>query len=187
VNDLCDETEDGNAINSAASFAIRWIEPDTVELREGPYGSLVVAELDGTMNRSVFAMRCFPAAHPDDFISLRTWNEDGDEHELGIVRHLELWSKPNRELMRVALSRRYFLRRITGVDSIKLEYGHLLFDVRTDQGPARFTMRWTHSQAQDFGVRGKVLVDVEDNRFLVPDTEDLPPRERDLLQRYVYW
>ena len=37
-------------------------------------------------------------------------------------------------------------------------------------------MRWTQSQAQDFGERGKVLLDVEDNRFLVPDTDALPQK-----------
>ena len=48
-------------------------------------------------------------------------------------------------------------------------------------------MRWTQSQVQDFGARGKVLLDVEDNRFLVSDVEALPPRERELMQRFVYW
>ena len=90
-------------------------------------------------------------------------------------------------MLRAALARRYFLRRITAIDDIKLEYGHLLFRVQTDQGPTEFTMRWTQSQAQDFGARGKVLLDLEDNRFLVPDIDELPPRERELLQRYVYW
>ena len=71
--------------------------------------------------------------------------------------------------------------------SIKLEYGYLLFEVQTDHGPAQFTMRWTQSQVQDFAARGKVLLDVEDNRFLVPDVDELPQRERDLFQRYVYW
>ena len=89
--------------------------------------------------------------------------------------------------MRDALARRYFLRRITGIDGIKLECGYLLFDVRTDHGPAQFTMRWTQSQVQDFGARGKVLLDVEDNRFLVPDVDELPQRERELFQRHVYW
>lgn len=48
-------------------------------------------------------------------------------------------------------------------------------------------MRWTPSQAQDFGARGKVLVDLEDNRFLAPDVEGLPKKERELFQRWVYW
>ena len=70
---------------------------------------------------------------------------------------------------------------------MKLDQGYLVFRVQTDHGPTRFTMRWTQSQAQEFGERGKVLLDVEDNRFLVPDTDKLPQRERELLQRYVYW
>ena len=107
--------------------------------------------------------------------------------ELGIVRHLDRWPAEARALIESALGRRYFLRRITGIDSITLEFGYLQFGVRTDQGPARFTMRWNQSQAQDFGARGKVILDLEDNRFLVPDVDALPPRERELLQRYVYW
>ena len=119
------------------------------------------------MVRSVFAVRCFPATWPDDFISLRAWDRDGQERELGIARHLPLWSPANQALVREALKRRYFLRRITAIDAIRLECGYLNFVVRTDHGPARFTMRSTQSQVQDFGARGKVLLDVEDNRFLV--------------------
>jgi hypothetical protein len=48
-------------------------------------------------------------------------------------------------------------------------------------------MRWTQSQAQDFGANGKVLLDLEDNRYLVPNVDELPKRDRELLQRYVYW
>ena len=57
----------------------------------------------------------------------------------------------------------------------------------TDHGLRQFTMRWSQSHVQDFGERGKVLLDLDDNRYLVPDVEALPPRERDLFQRYVYW
>jgi ATP-binding cassette, subfamily B, bacterial len=90
-------------------------------------------------------------------------------------------------LLRGALARRYFLRRITAIEEIKLEYGHLLFRVSTKQGSAEFTMRWTQSNAQDFGSRGKVLLDLEDNRFLVADIDELATRERELFQRFVYW
>ena len=71
------------------------------------------------------------------------------------MRHLDRWSADSQELVRDALARRYFLRRITGIDDIKLECGYLRFGVRTDQGPAQFTMRWTQSQVQDFGAQGQ--------------------------------
>jgi hypothetical protein len=48
-------------------------------------------------------------------------------------------------------------------------------------------MRWSQSHVQDFGERGKVLLDLEDNRFLIADTDQLPPRQRELLQRFIYW
>ena len=85
--------------------------------------------------------------------------------------------------MRAALARRYFLRQIAGIDEIRVECGYLRLGVKTDQGPAEFTMRWNQSHAQDFGARGKMLLDLEDNRFLVPDVDELPLRDRELLQR----
>jgi len=189
-DDLADRAGDdpkGDGDVDQASFAPHWLKPDTAEFRAGPYDSVEVELSDGVVHRGVFAVRCFPANQPDDFISLRAWDRDGQERELGIVRHLDHWSPPDQELLRAALARRYFLRRITGVEDIKAEYGYLRFKVRTEEGPACFTMRWNQSSAQDFGARGKVLLDLEDNRFLVPEIDELPPRERELLERFVYW
>ncbi len=132
-------------------FAPQWIEPDCVDFRAGTFASLEMVHPDGRVIRSVFAIQCLPATSPDDFISLRTWGRDGHESELGILRNLNSWSPRNQKLVREALARRYFLRRITGIDSIKLDCGYVLFQVRTDRGPAEFTMRWTQSQVQDFG------------------------------------
>ena len=120
-------------------------------------------------------MRCFPAARPNDFISLRTWDKDGQEHELGILRHLDRWTPDEQKRVEAALSRRYCLRRVSAIHRVKLEYGYLFLDTTTDHGPTRITMRWSQSQAQDFGESGKVLLDADDNRFLVPDVEALPP------------
>jgi hypothetical protein len=90
-------------------------------------------------------------------------------------------------MVRAALERRYWLQTVTGVDNIKMEMGHLTLNVRTLHGPREFTMRWSQAQVQDFGESGKVLLDLDDNRYLVPDVEALPPKEQDLFLRYVYW
>jgi ATP-binding cassette subfamily B protein len=190
ADDATDQAEDEPDAHEAlkeTDFSPLWLEPGCIRLREGSFRALEVEMFDGTVHKSVFAVRCFPATRPDDFISLRTWDKDGQEHEIGIVRHLDQWTAGQQDLLRAALSRRYFLRRITAIKDMKLEQGYLVFRVQTDQGPTQFTMRWTQSQAQEFGDRGKVLLDVEDNRFLIPDTDKLPQRERELLQRYVYW
>jgi ABC-type multidrug transport system ATPase subunit len=150
-------------------------------------GGLQVSLNGGDTHRGVFAVNLFPATNPTDYISLRIWNRDGTEQEIGILRRLDEWPAEAQSFVRAALARRYWLQTITGVDQIHLELGHLTLSVRTDHGPRRFTMRWSQSQVQDFGERGKVLLDLDDNRYLVPDVEALPPRERELFQRYVYW
>ena len=48
-------------------------------------------------------------------------------------------------------------------------------------------MRWQHDRAVDYGRRGKVLIDVDDNRYLIPDLEQLSQREFDEFRRYIYW
>jgi len=147
----------------------------------------VFSVVEGRIFRGVFAVNLFPATDPDDYISLRVWTRDGHEEEIGILRRLNDWPVEAQALVRDALARRYYLQTIIGVDEIRLELGHLHLAVRTAHGARQFTMRWSQSQVQDFGERGKILVDLDDNRFLVPDVATLPPREQELFLRYVYW
>jgi hypothetical protein len=156
-------------------------------IRSGLRGAIEIVSANGATHRGIFAVNLFPATNPKDYISLRVWNRDGEEHEIGILRGLDRWPAEAQALVRSALERRYYLQSVTGIDQLRLELGYLHFDARTPNGPRQFTMRWSQSQVQDFGDRGKVLVDVDDNRFLVPDVQALLPRERDLFQRYVYW
>jgi ATP-binding cassette subfamily B protein len=187
-----DRTEDTSgsgppaAPADAALCGPRWLEPGDAALREGGYGSLVVELATGGTHRGVSAACCFPASRPGDFISLRACDRDGAERELGVLRHLDKWPGNAQLLIRQELTRNYFLRRVTRIDSIRLDAGHLAVSVRTNEGPAQFMMRWNQSQAYDFGARGKVLVDVDDNRYLIEDLDALPPRDRDLLGRFIY-
>jgi ABC-type multidrug transport system ATPase subunit len=184
-------------IASPQALPLRWLMPADAEIRPAKRGGMEVALAsrgvpdpgsphDNT-HRGVFAVNLFPATNPTDYISLRVWSRDGTEQEVGILRNLDQWPAEAQTLVQDALKRRYWLQTITGVDDIRLELGHLTLAVRTNHGPRRFTMRWSQSQVQDFGERGKILLDLDDNRYLVPDVEALPPREQDLFQRYVYW
>jgi ATP-binding cassette subfamily B protein len=168
-------------------FLPRWLTPMDATIRSGLRGAIEIVSANGATHRGIFAVNLFPATNPNDYISLRVWNRDGEEHEIGVLRELDRWPATAQALVRAALGRRYYLQSVTGIDQLRLELGYLHFDARTPNGPRQFTMRWSQSQVQDFGDRGKVLVDVDDNRFLVPDVQALLPRERDLFQRYVYW
>jgi len=48
-------------------------------------------------------------------------------------------------------------------------------------------MHWSTDRAVDYGGRGKILIDVDDNRYLIPDLDALDPKQRSDFQRYIYW
>jgi len=168
-------------------FLPRWLTPGSARIHLGNLGALHVTVLGDRIYGGVFAVRAFPATQPERYISLRVADGDGAEEEIGLVRDLADWPEEVQGLLRQALMRRYFIRVIQGIDSIELRFGFLDFQVRTDRGPARFLMRWSHSQAQEYGRSGKILTDVDENRYLIPNVEALSRREQDLFRRHVYW
>jgi ATP-binding cassette subfamily B protein len=167
-------------------FAPRWLSPQHAQLQIGDHNALQVTLAD-EVHGGIFVVRALPATAPDQYLSLRYADADGQEHEVGMVRNLNEWPAEQRLLLQQALRRRYFLRRITAVEHIELKYGLLTFRVATDRGPAEFMMRNSHGSAQDFGDRGKLLIDVDDNRYLVTDIDALPRRQQLLFRRFVYW
>jgi ATP-binding cassette subfamily B protein len=180
----CEGRPEGPAGLSA--FGPRWLVPGAARFRLGARGTLELA-VGGEVHAGLFAVRALPATRPDEFISVRCDDAEGREHEVGMVRSLRDWPAEDRHLLEQALARRYFVRRITAVASIECRYNLLMFRVETDRGPAEFTMRNSHAQAQDFGPAGKLLTDVDENRYVIPDVEALPRRDRALFRRFVYW
>ncbi|MCC6508786.1 MAG: DUF1854 domain-containing protein [Pirellulaceae bacterium] len=166
---------------------IQWLDPNECQFKHGPYGQLEVWRHGECIGRSVFVLRTFPATHRDAYLSIRGWCEGNEEIEVGMIRQLENWSAESQQLINESLDRRYLLREIKSVSNITLSHGFLNLEVDTNSGPQRFTMRWTQSQAMDFGDNGKLMIDSEENRYLVRDIDALPARDRERFLQYVYW
>ena len=86
-----------------------------------------------------------------------------------------------------SLRQRYFVHTVRSIRSIDLFQGYLTFGVDTDLGDRTFIMRWQGDKAQDYGTAGKMLLDTEENRYLVSDVNALAENERRLFLRYIYW
>ncbi len=137
--------------------------------------------------RGAFVTCTFPASWPEEYLSLRAWDEHGDETEIGMIRSLAEWPVEVQTLIRSAINRRYLVRRIQSIHRMELAHGFLDFDVQTNRGREQFTMRWSQSLAQDFGEHGKLIIDTEDNRFVIPNINDLPRPDRDKFRQHIYW
>ncbi len=191
-NLVADQKAIGNEAASKAladpkSFHPRWLTPNLANIHLGSHSALHVTVLNERIYGGVYALRCMPVRFPREFISLRCLDHEKRETEVGLIRRLDEWPAEAQKLVEESLQKRYFVHTIRAIQNLEHFQGYLNFDVETDLGPLQFIMRWQYDKAQDYGPAGKMLLDTEDNRFLVPDVETLPERDRRMFQRYIYW
>ncbi len=171
-----------------ASHQARWLTPEDSHIHLGGRGLLHVTVRDDRIYSGVYALRCLPVHYPSRFISLRYLNAEKREVELGLIDDLDHWPTEAQELVRQSLLKRYFVHTITAVESITVLHGGFLeLSVDTDLGPMCFVMRHQGDRAQDYGTNGKLLLDIDENRYLITNIDDLPARDRRLFTRYIYW
>lgn len=180
-------TSSHTSLQPPVTACIQWLDPQLHRFAMGPHDRVELWEGDTRLAAGVFVVRTFPATHPEEYLSVRSWSESGEEFELGMIRRLAGWDTADVAIARMALARRSLVRTITRVHGVSLAHGYLDLDVETDAGRQTLTMRWTQSQASDFGVDGKMLVDTEDNRWVVRRVAELPKSDRERFLQYVYW
>jgi ATP-binding cassette subfamily B protein len=182
--------EPGDGSDPRTAPRLEWLDAGRREFRVGPHDRIELWDraADGTrIAAGVFVVPTFPATHPEAYLSVRGWDDDGEEREIGLIRSLADWPADEAGIVRDAVLRRTLVRTIRRVHGVRLAHGYLDFEVDTDAGRRRFTTRWTQSQGVDFGPDGKLLIDDEDNRWVVPRIDDLPKADRELFLQYIYW
>lgn len=169
------------------SHRCRWLTPDVARIHLGNLNTLHVTVREERIYGGVYAVRCLPIRFPRKYISLRFIDHDKREVEVGLIRDLDEWPQETQQLIRESLLKRYFVHIIKAVRRIETFPGYFNFDVETDRGPMQFMMRWQSDRAQDYGPSGKMLLDSEENRYLIPDINALPEDDRRLFLRHIYW
>jgi ATP-binding cassette subfamily B protein len=165
----------------------RWLEPGIANIHLGSHNSLHVTVRNERIYQGVFALRCMPVRHPEKYLSLRWINQENREQEVGLIRDVAQWPAEAQTLLREAMQRRYLVQVIHDIESIRRQHGFIFFEATTDHGPAEFVIRWAYESASDFGTGGKILLDVDENRYVVPEVAALPEAARKLFERYIYW
>lgn len=165
---------------------IRFLTPDMCRIHLGNLRTLHVTIVREGIYGGVYAAYAFPVAYPEGYISMMQSTGDKDV-EIGIIRDLSEFPEEGAALIREALARRYFIHTITRLNDVSWKYGLIRFDAETDKGHAEFFMRWRQDRAISYGRHGKVIIDLENNRYLIPDLEALTPGERTGFQRHIYW
>ena len=165
---------------------VRFLSPQTCRIHVGNLGALHATIQDEGIYGGIYTAYAFPVGSQDAFISLLQVGEKKDI-EIGIIKNLGEFPPDAQSLVREALRRRYFIHTVSRIHDIYMKWNLLNLDADTDKGRVRFYMRWSQDKAVDYGKNGKVLIDVDDNRYLIPDVEELPIKERVEFTRYIYW
>jgi len=172
---------------TAGSICARYLTPSNASFFKDGSG-VVHCVVD---NRETFAnvhcILCFLISYPDQYVSVCHSDDNGKEHEIGIIEDLNAFPEDVRSLVRAILQRYYHQRIITRIHSVKWEFGVLFFEVETSEGRCDFITRWQADRALEFGRKGKILLDVFENRYVIPSVDELPKADRDKLRRFIFW
>jgi len=189
LEDQDDDTRlsDKGPLPDPRGFHPRWLTPENARIHLGNLGALHVTIPEEGFYGGIWALRCMPVHYPNQYISLRHLDHKKRELEVGLIRSLEEWPEDVQRLVNEALAKRYFVHTIESIDEIKARTGILEFKVQTDLGPMEFLLRYQMDRAQDYGTDGKILLDTEENRYLIPNLHKLSEKERRIFQRHIYW
>jgi hypothetical protein len=163
------------------------LTPETTTVFEGIFSLLHCAVKNDALYRGVFAVRMFPVRHPDRYISLHYTDTQDKDREIGMIEDLTVFPREQQALVRSSLAAHYYEQEVRRISGIRHEFGLLFFEVETQRGSEEFAMPWRGDRAEDYGEKGKVLLDALDNRYIISDVEVLPPPDRQRFASYIYW
>ncbi len=125
--------------------------------------------------------RQFPFESEWEFISVM--NEE--QEEIGIIRNVSQFDAETENLLRDELRRRYYAPVIERVISVKERYGFSYWKVHTPEGDVSFTLHDTYRSIIHAGQNRLILLDVNGNRFEIPDALALDRKSYKKIELYL--
>jgi hypothetical protein len=145
--------------------------PEVFRVTLGPERERVLA-------RPVWAA---PLSHPGRYLSLV--DEKGEE--LAMVKDPETLDEASQAALERELYRRYLTATVDRFLIVEPKHGATYFSVSTDRGERDFVMQHLHDNALWFSPTHVLLIDVDGNRFEIPDTQKLDHRSMTLLRSVI--
>lgn len=158
-------------------YDIRLLGPDDIYLSRSN-GGVLQGVVDGQPYEELTVYRTFPFRYATAYISIR----DAKDKELGIVRDIAELNEESADELAKELEFRYFLPRVTRIESVKLKSGLWIWELQTHLGPTRMTMRNLHEYMQFSGDARIILVNMNGKRCEIPDWRALDAHSRRQLE-----
>lgn len=163
-------------ISAVVSVAEGDENPDTEGLEQGK---------KRVKSDRVFLARAFPFDMPEQYISVL----DSDRNEIGLILSLEDFGEETKEMLRRELNMRYYTPKIKKILSLKERFGFSYWKTECEFGEKDFTLQDTYKSivkapSEDGKIRLFIL-DVDGNRYEIPDVEGLDRQSYRKLEIYL--
>jgi hypothetical protein len=166
---------------SESSGDLEYLDPRTLTFAKR--GDVLRLTVEGDRSYlKVNAVRAFPLTNLNEFIGLT----DGIAgHEIGMLRNIRDLAPDARRLVQEQINKRYFIPKILRIIEAKREFGTVYWDVETDRGPRKFIMRGIRDSIHEVEPDRYLVVDIDGNRFDVPQLANLDPRSQAQWDRLI--
>ncbi len=144
-------------------------------------GGFLKAVINEQAYGRVILSRALPISDPDRYICIT----DIDKKEIGIIENISDFSEEQQKLIRSELDMRYYCPTIRSIHGIKEKMGHFYFDVTIGDKKKSFTVKDISKSVRMNG-KNVEITDIDANRYIITDFENIPAKSRRKLEPYIY-
>jgi hypothetical protein len=123
-------------------------------------------------------VRVFALSKGSAWVNVLDWKNK----EVCLIEDPALLDGESRRLVAEELRAQYRVATITRIHSVRNEYRTLYWDVETDLGRRDFVLKWASDTIFWLGPAELLLVDIDTNRFHIPDLARLDEASRKELE-----
>ncbi|MDA0747366.1 MAG: DUF1854 domain-containing protein [bacterium] len=145
--------------------------------REPPWRLRMTIERDRSYTK-VKVVRAAPLSNPEKYICFL----DAKDESICMVDSLKDLTEDSCTLALEELEQRYLTSQVRTVYSIRNEYGVSYWDVETDRGRREFVAKGVAENVQWLGEKRMIILDVDGNRFEVPDLDGLDRKSAGMIE-----
>lgn len=156
-------------------------DPSEISLYLEPADKLRLTIGDTRSYHTVVPAWAAPISHPKKLLSIL----DGAGKEILLVAELSDLDTESQAAVEEELRRRYLTATILKIKHAKVEFGATYWDVETERGHRDMVTQSLQENAQWLKPGHLLLIDVDGNRFEIPDVDALDKVSRQFVDRIL--
>lgn len=149
-------------------------------LERDAHGALALIDAAGVRHAGVHVVRAFPLSAPEAGVAIMS----ADGHELAWIAGDAALDADSRALMKAELALREFMPVIRALVTVSSYSTPCEWDVLTDRGATRFTLR-SEDDIRRLGGSRLLIADSHGIHYDVPDLKRLDRHSRRILDRFL--